>query len=157
MYKQDVIDVLRRQCSAPRWHCTACSTEWSFAGSAAWICWNGKQLSRQCPQLWKLFLFLPPGEHILIRKHSTLQVAGDLIRVYRSGVITKQIIVLLGRNKLGNHKIYMTNLKMYVCRKSVRPGKLLARPVFWHQNVRPGLARPIRAGPTGHPARADLC
>jgi len=34
MYKQDVIDVLRRQCSAPRWHCTASSTEWSLAGSA---------------------------------------------------------------------------------------------------------------------------
>jgi len=51
---------------------------------------NGKLLPRQCPQLWKLLLFLPPGEHILIRKlHSTLQVAGNFIRVYRSGVITK--------------------------------------------------------------------
>jgi len=43
-------------------------------------------------------------EYILIRKHSTLQVAGDFIRVYRSGVITKQLHFWEEIN-LGNHKI----------------------------------------------------
>jgi len=82
-------------------------------------------------------LFLPPGEHILIRKHSTLQVAGDFIRVYRSGVITKHM-ALFGRNKLGKPQNINDYLKN-VCLQKFGP----ARQTFGRADGPPGPCRPL--------------
>jgi len=97
-------------------------------------CWNGKQLPRQCPQLLKLRLFLPPGRYILIRKHLTLQVAGDFIRVAWS----PSNCPFEKKQTWETEKYKWLTLKKYVCGK-------LARPVFYTKcKVRAGPCRPLR-------------
>jgi len=98
MYKQDVIDVLGRQCTAPR--CTVQPAALNDLSLSA----LDDGMANRCRANARSFGNCVCSFHqasILICKHSTLQVADDFIRVYRSGVITKQLLFWEETN-LGN-------------------------------------------------------